>query len=143
MPYDSIDWNAARNQIAKEDLYYPHPMIQVWSFCYLGQCIAQSKIHCAMPRPAWSVFDSGGFALRFQIVIFPLHSPMHSPIHSPIHNAQLYCIHTTAHTLCQTCWGTHMCTAAVLQDVIWWALYKAEAVLLGSWLRKKALDEVC
>lgn len=34
------------------------------------------------------------------------------------------------------------CTAAVLQDVIWWALYKAEAVLLGSWLRKKALDEV-
>jgi hypothetical protein len=35
-----------------------------------------------------------------------------------------------------------MCTAVVLQDVIWWALYKAEAVLLGSWLRKKALDEV-
>lgn len=31
MPYDSIDWNAARNQIAKEDLYYPHPMIQVRS----------------------------------------------------------------------------------------------------------------
>jgi hypothetical protein len=29
MPYDSIDWNAARSQIAKEDLYYPHPMIQV------------------------------------------------------------------------------------------------------------------
>lgn len=28
-PYDKIDWNAARNQIAKEDLYYPHPMIQV------------------------------------------------------------------------------------------------------------------
>ena len=29
MPYDKIDWNAARSQIAKEDLYYPHPMIQV------------------------------------------------------------------------------------------------------------------
>jgi hypothetical protein len=29
-----------------------------------------------------------------------------------------------------------------VQDVIWWALYKAEAVLLGSWLRKKALEEV-
>jgi hypothetical protein len=28
-PYSSIDWNAARNQIAKEDLYYPHPLIQV------------------------------------------------------------------------------------------------------------------
>jgi cycloartenol synthase len=29
VPYDSIDWNAARNQVAKEDLYYPHPLIQV------------------------------------------------------------------------------------------------------------------
>lgn len=25
--YDSIDWNAARNQCAKEDLYYPHPKV--------------------------------------------------------------------------------------------------------------------
>ena len=23
--YNTIDWNAARNQCAKEDLYYPHP----------------------------------------------------------------------------------------------------------------------
>jgi len=53
--YDSIDWNAARNQVAKEDLYYPHPLIQ---------------------------------------------------------------------------------------DVLWWALYKAENLLLGSWLRKTALAEV-
>ena len=29
MPYSSIDWNAARSQIAKEDLYYPHPLLQV------------------------------------------------------------------------------------------------------------------
>ncbi|KXZ42932.1 hypothetical protein GPECTOR_110g224 [Gonium pectorale] len=28
MPYGKIDWNAARNQCAKEDLYYPHPMVQ-------------------------------------------------------------------------------------------------------------------
>ncbi|WIA35779.1 hypothetical protein OEZ86_004168 [Tetradesmus obliquus] len=55
VPYASIDWNAARSQIAKEDLYYPHPMIQ---------------------------------------------------------------------------------------DVLWWVLYKAEAVLLGSRLRKAALAEV-
>lgn len=27
--YDSIDWNAARNQCADEDLYYPHPWYQV------------------------------------------------------------------------------------------------------------------
>lgn len=28
--YDSIDWNAARNQCAKEDLYYPHPKVFIW-----------------------------------------------------------------------------------------------------------------
>jgi hypothetical protein len=28
------------------------------------------------------------------------------------------------------------------QDVLWWTLYKAEALLLGSRLRKWALDEV-
>ncbi|KAL3533221.1 hypothetical protein ACH5RR_006742 [Cinchona calisaya] len=27
-PYHQIDWNATRNQCAKEDLYYPHPFIQ-------------------------------------------------------------------------------------------------------------------
>lgn len=27
-PYSKIDWNKARNQCAKEDLYYPHPLIQ-------------------------------------------------------------------------------------------------------------------
>ncbi len=27
------------------------------------------------------------------------------------------------------------------QDVLWWALYKAENLLLGSWLRKSALHE--
>ncbi|XP_058113479.1 cycloartenol synthase-like isoform X2 [Magnolia sinica] len=28
VPYDQIDWNKARNSCAKEDLYYPHPLIQ-------------------------------------------------------------------------------------------------------------------
>ena len=27
-PYESIDWDAARNLVAKEDMYYPHPLIQ-------------------------------------------------------------------------------------------------------------------
>ncbi|KAK9097604.1 hypothetical protein Sjap_023101 [Stephania japonica] len=27
-PYEQVDWNKARNLCAKEDLYYPHPMIQ-------------------------------------------------------------------------------------------------------------------
>jgi cycloartenol synthase len=38
MPYASIDWNAARSQIAKEDLYYPHPMIQVRGCVCLHVC---------------------------------------------------------------------------------------------------------
>ncbi|XP_042440099.1 cycloartenol synthase 2-like [Zingiber officinale] len=35
-PYDQIDWNHARNECAKEDLYYPHPFIQdmVWAFLH-------------------------------------------------------------------------------------------------------------
>nr|KYP61349.1 Cycloartenol synthase [Cajanus cajan] len=35
-PYDHINWNKARNTVAKEDLYYPHPMIQdmLWGFLH-------------------------------------------------------------------------------------------------------------
>jgi len=53
-PYGSINWDAARNLVAKEDLYYPHPLVQ---------------------------------------------------------------------------------------DLLWWALSRTEPLLLGSWLRKKALKE--
>ncbi|KAG7025949.1 Cycloartenol synthase [Cucurbita argyrosperma subsp. argyrosperma] len=28
VPYHEVDWNKARNQCAKEDLYYPHPLVQ-------------------------------------------------------------------------------------------------------------------
>ncbi|KAK4483731.1 hypothetical protein RD792_010933 [Penstemon davidsonii] len=28
VPYHEIDWNKARNECAKEDLYYPHPLVQ-------------------------------------------------------------------------------------------------------------------
>jgi len=27
-PYEKVDWNKARNECAKEDLYYPHPVVQ-------------------------------------------------------------------------------------------------------------------
>ncbi|KAK8498225.1 hypothetical protein V6N11_062102 [Hibiscus sabdariffa] len=35
-PYHEINWNAARNTVAKEDLYYPHPLIQdlTWGVLY-------------------------------------------------------------------------------------------------------------
>lgn len=41
--YSSIDWNAARNQCAKEDLYYPHPKAR--HHCAAGQII-QALQHC-------------------------------------------------------------------------------------------------
>ncbi|CAJ1951644.1 unnamed protein product [Sphenostylis stenocarpa] len=35
-PYEQINWNKARNTVAKEDLYYPHPLIQdmLWGFLH-------------------------------------------------------------------------------------------------------------
>ncbi|XVE78772.1 hypothetical protein DITRI_Ditri14bG0004800 [Diplodiscus trichospermus] len=35
-PYHELNWNTARNTIAKEDLYYPHPLVQdlTWGFLY-------------------------------------------------------------------------------------------------------------
>lgn len=36
----------------------------------------------------------------------------------------------------------HLWLLLLLQDILWWALYKAEALLLGSRLRKAALTEV-
>ncbi|KAF3437261.1 hypothetical protein FNV43_RR20014 [Rhamnella rubrinervis] len=34
--YDEINWNKARSSVAKEDLYYPHPLMQdmVWGFLH-------------------------------------------------------------------------------------------------------------
>ncbi|CAI0553282.1 unnamed protein product [Linum tenue] len=35
-PYHRVNWNAARNTVAKEDLYYPHPLVQdmTWGFIH-------------------------------------------------------------------------------------------------------------
>jgi hypothetical protein len=37
--YATIDWNKARNQVAQEDLYYPHPFIQVRAAYAFGGCM--------------------------------------------------------------------------------------------------------
>ncbi|KAL4205266.1 hypothetical protein AMTRI_Chr01g113710 [Amborella trichopoda] len=36
IPYNKVDWNDARNLCAKEDLYYPHPLVQdiLWGFLH-------------------------------------------------------------------------------------------------------------
>lgn len=36
VPYETMDWNGTRNIVAKEDLFYPHPFIQVCPRLSLG-----------------------------------------------------------------------------------------------------------
>nr|AHY94897.1 cycloartenol synthase [Astragalus membranaceus] len=44
-PYDQINWDKARNTIAKEDLYYPHPMIQDMSWGVLHH-VGERILNC-------------------------------------------------------------------------------------------------
>ena len=47
-PYHSIDWNAARNACAKEDLYYPHPWVQDmlwWGLYKIGEPLLNGPLH--------------------------------------------------------------------------------------------------
>ncbi|XP_073116803.1 cycloartenol synthase isoform X1 [Elaeis guineensis] len=59
-PYRQIDWNRARNECAKEDLYYPHPLIQdiIWASLHKvvepilmhlpGSKLREKALHTAM-----------------------------------------------------------------------------------------------
>ncbi|KAG6495926.1 hypothetical protein ZIOFF_043759 [Zingiber officinale] len=44
-PYDQIDWNQARNECAKEDLYYPHPFIQDILWASLHKIVEPILMH--------------------------------------------------------------------------------------------------
>ncbi|KAH7624092.1 hypothetical protein Ndes2526B_g01344 [Nannochloris sp. 'desiccata'] len=47
MPYESINWDQARNLCAKEDLYYPHPLIQDfvwWALSKTERVLLNSKL---------------------------------------------------------------------------------------------------
>nr|UTE10696.1 cycloartenol synthase [Calotropis procera] len=44
-PYHEIDWNKARNQCAKEDLYYPHPLIQDILWASLNNFMEPAMMH--------------------------------------------------------------------------------------------------
>ncbi|XP_059453133.1 cycloartenol synthase 2 isoform X2 [Corylus avellana] len=60
VPYHEIDWNRARNLCAKEDLYYPHPLVQdiLWTslhklvepvlMCWPGKRLREKALHTAM-----------------------------------------------------------------------------------------------
>jgi cycloartenol synthase len=45
-PYETIDWNAARNQCASEDLYYPHGFFQnsLWWVLYKAENLFQGPL---------------------------------------------------------------------------------------------------
>lgn len=59
-PYEQIDWNQARNECAKEDLYYPHPLVQdiIWASLHKmvepilmhwpGSKLREKALHTAM-----------------------------------------------------------------------------------------------
>ncbi|KAL3567167.1 hypothetical protein D5086_032582 [Populus alba] len=60
VPYHEIDWNQARNLCAKEDLYYPHPLLQdaLWALLdkaaepvlmhWPGKKLREQALHTAM-----------------------------------------------------------------------------------------------
>ncbi|KAJ1699481.1 hypothetical protein LUZ63_007993 [Rhynchospora breviuscula] len=45
IPYDRIDWDKARNECAKEDLYYPHPMMQDILWATLHKFVEPVLLH--------------------------------------------------------------------------------------------------
>ncbi|TYH56487.1 hypothetical protein ES332_D08G022700v1 [Gossypium tomentosum] len=60
IPYHEIDWNRARNACAKEDLYYPHPLVQdiLWAslhkivepilMCWPGKKLREKALQTAI-----------------------------------------------------------------------------------------------
>ncbi|KAJ6673077.1 TERPENE CYCLASE/MUTASE FAMILY MEMBER [Salix viminalis] len=44
-PYHEIDWNQARNLCAKEDLYYPHPLVQDALWALLDKTVEPVLMH--------------------------------------------------------------------------------------------------
>lgn len=44
-PYEDIGWNKARNECAKEDLYYPHPLIQDVLWATLHKAVEPALMH--------------------------------------------------------------------------------------------------
>ncbi|MQL74138.1 hypothetical protein Taro_006492, partial [Colocasia esculenta] len=45
VPYDKVDWNKARNSCAKEDLYYPHPLVQDILWASLHKVVEPILMH--------------------------------------------------------------------------------------------------
>lgn len=87
-PYHTINWNKARNTVAKEDLYYPHPLIQdmTWGFLH----------HVAEPfLTRWPFNKLREKALKVAI----------QHVHYEDENSQYLCIGCVEKVLCLiACW---------------------------------------
>ena len=76
-PYADVDWNAARGQCAKEDLYYPHPLVQA-----------------RVPGRVWGVVWWRGLGV-WVLVFAPAQAPALLPPHPPLPPAPLPAIKST------------------------------------------------
>jgi methylase of polypeptide subunit release factors len=78
--YSSIDWNAARNQCAEEDLYYPHPKVLNHFLCTF-KFVKTVSSHRVRYLQSWLAACTGDGSLQAASVSADQH---HSEIASSI-----------------------------------------------------------
>ena len=131
--YSKIDWNAARNQCAKEDLYYPHPWYQVG----LTQvCLAYSDSGLLIPSvPEVECLLCMDFDNSDLLILLILKSRICHGLAEFFSEVGAFSIDKVKRLNC------YPLPFTFLQDLLWWSLYKAEPLLEGSSLRSRALEE--
>ena len=138
--YGSIDWNAARNQCAAEDLYYPHPWYQARLF---RETVSFNSLGPSLVKRGWRLRLDAWLA-RAEIewvssdFVFCARDAFFAT------GGRDYKLDGAAQTSCCSCFCDDVSShppslRSLTQDLLWWALYKAEPLLLGSSLRQKAL----
>ncbi|XVF47215.1 hypothetical protein PTKIN_Ptkin03bG0091400 [Pterospermum kingtungense] len=109
LPYHLIDWNQARNQCAKEDLYYPHPMLQD----ILWDCLQKVGEPALMKWPLYNLRKKA-----LQVVM--------RHIHCEDENTRYICLGPVNKVLNMVCcWvedpnsEAYMCHLSRIKDYLW------------------------
>ncbi|XP_074285418.1 lupeol synthase-like [Silene latifolia] len=128
-PYDQVDWNKARNSCAKEDLYYPHPLMQdmLWGFLH----------HFAEPLlNRWPLTKLRNKALKIAM----------EHVHYEDINSRYLCIGCVEKVLCLiACWVEHPNSVAYnkhlarIPDYLWLAEDGMKMQSFGSQMWDQAL----
>ncbi|KAL9227139.1 hypothetical protein vseg_002871 [Gypsophila vaccaria] len=128
-PYHRIDWNKARNACAKEDLYYPHPMVQdmLWGFLH----------HFAEPMlKQWPISKLRNKALKVAM----------EHVHYEDFNSRYLCIGCVEKVLCLiACWvedpnsDAYKKHVARIPDYLWLAEDGMKMQSFGSQMWDEAL----